>query len=255
MRLGILGLGNMGSCIFKGALSFVETGGYDKVSEKRRRIKKGKVFETAAELASWCDALLLAVKPQDFEEAFSPISKEMKGKLLISIMAGIPIKKLKELHTGPVARVMPNTPLQVKAGVSAVCFSPDVSDEQKNFVKALFSRFGIVEEVPEKLMDVVTALSGSGPAFVFVVINSLAEGAVKMGMPKQQALRFAAQTVFGAASLALKKGLHPEILKDQVASPAGTTVEGLLVLERAAVRAAFIEAVVKAAQRSQELSK
>ena len=152
-------------------------------------------------------------------------------------------------------RIMPNTPALVTAGMTGVSLNPNVTKEESDYAMSLFSAFGKAEIVPEKLMDVVTGLSGSGPAFVFLFIEALADGAVLDGMPRNQAYTFAAQTVLGSAQLALETGRHPGELKDMVCSPGGTTIAGVAALEEGAFRSTVMKCVNAATAKSIELGK
>jgi pyrroline-5-carboxylate reductase len=178
--------------------------------------------------------------------------------LLVSIAAGVATHTIAEqLGTAAcrLVRVMPNTPCLVGASASAYAAGPGATADDLRLVDRLFNAVGRAVAVPEKLLDAVTGLSGSGPAFVFVMIEALSDGGVRMGLPRDLATQLAAQTVFGSAKLLLETGLHPGALKDMVASPAGTTIAGLHALERGGLRAALMDAVEAAARRSAELGK
>ena len=177
--------------------------------------------------------------------------------VVVSVAAGVPISRIQgALHSAtPVVRVMPNTPCLVRAGASAIAISPAVSVEERALAVKLFEAVGTVVVVEERLMDAVTGLSGSGPAYVFQIIEALADGGVKVGLPRDTALTLAAQTVLGAAKQVLETGEHPARLKDKVASPGGTTIAGLHALEAGGVRAAVIAAIEAATKRSEELGR
>jgi pyrroline-5-carboxylate reductase len=206
-------------------------------------------------LASEADQVWLCVKPQ----AFGSVAGELKGKLkpdalVVSILAGVSLERLSSaLGHRKVVRVMPNTPALVLAGASAFCATPEVSADERRNVQEALSAVGTAHEVGESQMDAVTGLSGSGPAFVFVAIEALADGGVLAGLPRPLALALATQTVLGAAKLAAESGKHPGELKDQVASPGGTTIAGLATLEDRGFRGSLIAAVAAAAKRSAEL--
>lgn len=209
--------------------------------------------------AAASEVVLLAVKPQVLDavaadlgagEAFKP------GSLLISILAGVPLSRLETAFSGqPTVRAMPNTPLTVGAGMSAIAASPKVTPEQVELAQKIFTAVGQVVEVPESWMDAVTGLSGSGPAFVALLVEALADGGVKAGLPRAIAAQLALQTVLGTAQLLQDTGLHPAQLKDRVTSPGGTTIAGVAELENRGFRAAAIAAVYAAYQRSQELGR
>jgi pyrroline-5-carboxylate reductase len=209
------------------------------------------------EVAQASDILVLAVKPQ----AMGAVAAELRALLgprylVISIAAGVTLGSLRT-RLGPdvrLIRVMPNTPALVGAGAAAYCPDASATADDEARVRELLSAVGRVYRVPESLMDAVTGLSGSGPAFVYQIIEALADGGVRVGLPRDVALGLAAQTVLGAAQMVLETGSHPGMLKDQVASPGGTTIAGLHALERGAVRAALMDAVEAATRRAAELS-
>ena len=206
------------------------------------------------------EAVLLAVKPQIFDSVVSQLGNWQVGSqtttlpLLISIMAGVPLQKLQESFPGqPVVRVMPNAPATVGAGMSAIVAGQNVQLEQKQLATRIFESVGQVVEVPETLMDAVTAVSGSGPGYVTIFIESLTDGGVCAGLPRAIAYKLALQAVLGTAVLLQESGIHPAQLKDRVTSPGGTTITGIAELESAGFRSAIIEAVLAATARSQEL--
>jgi pyrroline-5-carboxylate reductase len=198
--------------------------------------------------------VVLAVKPDQVDPVCRAHAATLRQRLLISVAAGVSLRQLIDA-TGAkrVVRVMPNTPCLVGAGASAFCRAGDTTDADVAAVQTMLAAVGDAVEVPEKLMDAVTGLSGSGPAYVFLIIEALADGGVAAGLPRAVALRLAAQTVQGAAKMVADTGEHPGALKDAVASPGGTTIAGLAVLEENAVRGALIAAVGAAARRSREL--
>lgn len=208
-------------------------------------------------VANAADVVFLAVKPQhiaavvdELRDAISP------SKLVVSIAAGISLGFLTEaLHSDRVIRVMPNTPCLVGRGAAGYALASGASPADGELVKRLLSAVGIALPLDEKLLDAVTGLSGSGPAYVFTVIEALSDGGVRMGLPRDTATALAAQTVLGAAEMVLAGGEHPAVLKDRVASPGGTTIAGLQALEEHGLRAALIAAVQAATLRSQELGR
>ena len=264
VRLGLIGAGVMGSALVRaavgaGVVSPDQIIAYDPADERLRELCEATGVRAAQdnnELVAHAEVVLLAVKPQVIAEVLGPLALST-DQLLISIAAGVPIAHLKELTSlaQPIARVMPNILCLVRSAASAVAYSPEVDERGREFCEALLGAAGIVVPVEEKLMDAVTGLSGSGPAFVALVIEALADGGVRAGLSREQALRLAAQTVTGAGKYILELGETPASLKDRVCSPAGTTIEGIASLERAGIRAAFIEAVTAAARRSAELGK
>jgi pyrroline-5-carboxylate reductase len=185
------------------------------------------------------------------------IGADLGRPLVISIAAGVTIRSIGEQASGArrIVRAMPNTPALVREGMTALAFGEGISEDDKGVARTVFEAVGRVVPVEERLMDAVTGLSGSGPAYVFQAIEALADGGVKMGLPRQTAELLAAQTVLGAAKLVLESGEHPAKLKDRVASPGGTTIAGLHQLEQGGFRATLMGAVEAATKRSQELGR
>jgi pyrroline-5-carboxylate reductase len=206
---------------------------------------------------AWADAVVLAVKPQVIAQVLEEIGGDLSRVLVISIAAGVTIQTIMNQAPGTtrVIRAMPNIPALVREGVTALAWSGPLAEEDKEVAGTLFQAVGRVIPVEERLMDAVTGLSGSGPAFVFQAIEALADGGVKMGLPRHTAQILAAQTVFGAAKMVLESGDHPAKLKDRVASPGGTTIAGLHRLEEGRFRATLMGAVEAATKRSQELAR
>ncbi len=201
--------------------------------------------------------LLLAIKPQVLDVVAADLV-EQKPKddrsLVISILAGVPLSRLSTVFPDrPIIRVMPNTPAIIGAGITAIAAGENVTSGQRETAKSIFASVGQVVEVPEYQMDAVTGLSGSGPAFVAIAIEALADGGVAAGLPRAIAQQLAIQTVLGTAKLLQESKLHPAQLKDRVTSPGGTTIAGVAELESNGFRSAIIEAVFAAYQRSQEL--
>ncbi len=232
---------------------------YDPHPPARERLAErlpGIVFaDSAAEAAAAADVVFLAVKPQQAAAACREIAGRLRDEaVLVSIVAGLTTKSLAELAgTSRIVRVMPNTPCLVGRGVSVVCKTPAVSPDSFAVVKGLLAAVGHVHEADESLMDAVTGLSGSGPGFVSLVVEALADGGVKAGLPRPLALALAVETLAGTAALLEQTGEHPAQIKDRVSSPGGTTIAGLAVLEQRGVRGALIDAVVAAAARAKEL--
>jgi pyrroline-5-carboxylate reductase len=205
-------------------------------------------------LAATAPVVLLAIKPQIFDRVVSTLTPLAPSQLIISILAGVTITQLERAFPQqPVLRVMPNTPATVGAGMTALARGSQVQPEHLAIATQIFETVGEVVEVPENLMDAVTGLSGSGPAYVALAIEALADGGVAAGLPRPIADRLALQTVLGTAQLIKESHLHPAQLKDRVTSPGGTTITGITKLEQAGFRSALIEAVIAAAKRSQEL--
>jgi pyrroline-5-carboxylate reductase len=208
------------------------------------------------EALAGAEVVLVAVKPQTFSR-IAPLLDQGRGDekpLLLSIMAGVPLATLEAVvPEWPVVRAMPNTPATVGAGVTAIAAGKFAHAEHLERARQIFTAVGTVVEVPENLMDAVTGLSGSGPGYVAIIIEALADGGVAAGLPRAIALQLALQTVRGTAALLQETAMHPAVLKDRVTSPGGTTIAGISCLEASGVRSALIEAVKTACQRSKEL--
>ncbi len=265
-RIGFLGAGKMATALAQGWIHAGLTAAKDvcasdPVPAARDHFTKttgASSFADNPRVLSQSDLLVLAVKPQNMPELLREIQPAVKpSHLVISIAAGITIQQI-TAALGPdqrIIRVMPNTPCLVGASASAFAGSPKATAADVQTTERLLGSVGRAVQVPERLLDAVTGLSGSGPAFVAVMIDALSDGGVRMGLPRDLALTLASQTVLGSAKLLLETGLHPGQLKDMVASPAGTTIAGLHALERGGVRAAFMDAVEAATKRSIELGK
>lgn len=266
MKLGVIGCGKMGTALVLGAIEagVVAAGdvlGTDVIAGARASFSEKTGAGTTADLAELlerCEVLLLCTKPQDIFSTLGELKiDEDNGRLLVSIAAGVTLTDL-ERHTSKAVRVvrtMPNTPALVGKGAAAYCLGARTVEGDEEVVKELLGAVGLAVSVPEKLMDAVTGLSGSGPAYVYLMIEAMADGGVRAGLPRADALRLAAQTVSGAAEMVLRTGEHPAVLKDMVTSPGGTTIAGLAVLEQRNVRSALIEAVTAASARAVELGK
>ena len=263
MNLGIIGCGKMGSALVKGAIKENAIDGQkvmviDLVPELAQKLSNdigATVAKTNDDLIKNADAILLCVKPQDMISLTDSFNKERSSKLFISIAAGIKIDDLEKSlkNDDRVIRVMPNTPAMIGQGASAQSKGKNATESDTEFVSKILNAVGISIEVPEKQLDAVTGLSGSGPAYIYTVIEALADGGVLVGLPKEKALTLAAKTVIGAAKMVMKSDEHPAKLRDQVASPGGTTIAGLAALESGKLRSTLIEAVKAATKRSEEL--
>lgn len=222
---------------------------------------KVKVVDTNHTVCEGSDIVVMAVKPQVLDAVLEDLrlqavkNARVAQCLLVSIVAGKTLATFKQfLPSTRVARVMPNTPALVGCGASCYVLNDHCTEQDAQMVEAVMSASGIVERVgDEKLMDAVTGLSGSGPAYVYLLIEALADGGVRMGIPRQTAMRLAAQTVMGAGKMVLETGQHPGQLKDAVTSPGGTTIAGVHALEQGAFRGTIMNAVEAATRRSQEL--
>ena len=265
-RIGFLGAGKMATALARrwlaaGLTSTDKALASDPLPEARQSFTRETGIRSTPsnrEVVEVSEVLVLAVKPQSMAALLGDIRPALSGRhLLISIAAGITLSQLAggTSQQCRLARVMPNMPCLVGASASAYSLGPAATGDDAALVDRLFNAVGKAFALPEDLLDAVTGLSGSGPAFVYVMIEALSDGGVRVGLPRDVATTLAAQTVFGAAKVALDCGLHPGVLKDMVASPGGTTIAGLHALERGGFRAAVMNAVEAAALRSTELAR
>jgi pyrroline-5-carboxylate reductase len=262
-RVGFIGAGQMATALGQGLVKagLVEAArlaASDPSAEARQRFAvatSARALTDNAALVRQSDVVFLAVKPQQMAGVLAELHGQLDRKLVISIAAGIRLAQLAEgLGAGPrLVRVMPNTPCLIGQGASGFCLGPEATQDDARLVQSLLEAVGIACQVDEKLIDAVTGLSGSGPAFVYVMIEALSDGGVRVGLPRAVASLLAAQTVRGAAEMVLATREHPGVLKDRVASPGGTTIAGLQALETAGLRAALMAAVEAATKRSVEL--
>lgn len=260
-EIGFIGCGRMAQALIHGLIAGkvftpAQIAATDVSADVLRAFARDTGIQTVSsseELLKISPSVLLAIKPQNFNH-FVLESKThfTPAHLMISIVTGVSLDKLSAL-TPLCVRVMPNTPALVGAGAAALCAAPAVSPAQIAFAKKIFESVGMAEKVDETMMDAVTGLSGSGPAYIYLVIEALAQAGVKNGLPEKLALDLATQTVKGAALMVEKTGLSPEALRNQVTSPGGTTLEGLKVLEDKNIRQIILETLNAAANRSREL--
>jgi pyrroline-5-carboxylate reductase len=263
VKLGVIGGGVMGSAIISRLISLgiyqrTEIVISDPSADTRAALDRdyGVRVTDDNNLAATAPVLLLAIKPQILDSVVAHLTLSAANRSIISILAGVSIDRLERAFPDrAIVRAMPNTPATVGMGMTAIAAGNDVSAEQLDLATNIFQAVGEVVTVPESLMDAVTGLSGSGPAYVAIAIEALADGGVAAGLPRPIADRLALQTVLGTAQLLTETKLHPAQLKDRVTSPGGTTIAGIAQLERAGFRSALIEAVIAAANRSQELGK
>jgi pyrroline-5-carboxylate reductase len=262
-RIGFIGGGRMAEALISGVLA-AKLYEPDKIrvadpdGRRRDHLKQHysvQVGLTNGEVVGASDVVVLAVKPQMIAEVLKEVRQSVARQLVISVAAGIPIRRMQEFLVPQTAiiRAMPNTPAMVGAGMTAMAVGTGVGPEAVASARRMFESVGKVAQVDEHLMDAVTGLSGSGPAYIFLAIEAMADGGVKMGLPRETASVLAAQTVLGAARMVVESGQHPARLKDQVASPGGTTIAGLHRLEQGGLRATLMDAVEAATKRSQEL--
>ena len=264
--IGFIGAGNMGSAIIGGVLdsSLVTTSQIIASAHSPATLEKIRTKfsvettlsnETVAERS---DILFLAVKPNQFDEVIPQIAEHIRGDCtIVSIAAGKTIAAIENAFGKNIklVRAMPNTPARVGEAMSALCANAFVTDKELKQVQAVFNCFGRSEIVKESLMDAVIGVSGSSPAYVYMLIEAMADAAVAEGMPRAQAYKFAAQAVYGAAKMVLATGEHPGVLKDAVCSPAGTTIEAVAALEKGGFRNTIITAQRACVQKSREMSK
>lgn len=264
MKLGFIGTGNMASAIMggiigKGVIPAEEIIGADMFAPGRERVKEKFGIQVTAdnkEVAEKAEVMILSVKPQFYADVISGIKDCIRPEqLVITIAPGKTLAWLAEQFGKDVKiiRCMPNTPAMVGEGMTAACPNEHVTEEELAYAKTLLESFGRVQVIPERLMDTVTAVSGSSPAYVFMMIEAMADAAVSGGMPRPQAYQFAAQAVLGSAKMVLETGKHPGELKDMVCSPAGTTIEAVRVLEERGFRSAIIEAMKECEEVSRSL--
>lgn len=262
--IGFIGSGNMASAIIKGIIKSgiftpeqIYASSKNGLSSKKLKDELGINEASNKEIVKGCDVVVLAVKPGMFTDVIKAFRADAKkDTLFISIAAGLSIERIKTMFLNDglkVVRAMPNTPALVGEAMTALCAEEHITDSEKDFVLKLFESFGEAEYVPEKLMDAVTGVSGSSPAYVYMFIEALADGAVAEGMPRKQAYKFAAQAVLGSAKMVLETGEHPGALKDAVCSPGGTTIEAVATLENLGFRAAVIEAERACVEKSKSL--
>jgi pyrroline-5-carboxylate reductase len=262
-KLGFLGAGNMAGALIKGLLHAGVPGAHILASDVKGdrlvhlRAEHGiRTTTNNHELLAEVDVLVLSVKPQVIDKVLTEVGKDVKpSQLVVSVAAGVPIEALEaRLPEGSrVVRAMPNTPATVQAGATAIAAGIHAKEDDLAIARELFEAVGRVVVLDEVLLDAVTGLSGSGPAYVMLIIEALADGGVKVGLHRDTALLLAAQTVFGSAKLLLETGEHPGRLKDMVTSPGGTAIAGLHTLESGALRKTMIDAVEAATQRSEQL--
>ena len=262
MKISCIGTGAMGGAIIR-SISKKFDPKFITVTDKNTAMGQMFATDTGCNFVNSnlevldADYIFIAVKPQFLSEVFDEIKDKISSQsVVISMAAGIKLEKLRKLAPRVrFVRMMPNVCAQIGQAMTAITYGNDINDKESNDVKMILSCAGKVEFVPEKLMDTVTAVSGSSPAFVFMFIESLADAAVRCGMPRSQAYTYAAQTVYGSAGMVLETNKHPAELKDMVCSPSGTTIEGVAKLEENGFRNAIIEAVTAAFEKSQNLGK
>lgn len=262
--IGFYGAGNMGQAMIHGLIgSKLYTPEniwiYDVYQPTKDKLSQEwgvSIADQPEELAEKSETIIFSVKPYVLPDLLQQLAPKLtKDQLLISVAAGVTIAKIEAILSTEhkILRVMPNTPALVGAGMSAIAHNQSVTAEETEAALAIFRSFGKAEAVTENLIDAVVGVSGSAPAYVYLFIEALADGAVAEGMPRQQAYEFAAQTVLGSAKMVLETGQHPGTLKDLVTSPGGTTIAAVKTLEDKGFRSAVINAVQVAAQKNREM--
>ena len=265
--LGVIGIGNMGGAIVQGVLDagFITPDHlviYDTNPKKTDNILRDHpgvmCVESDIRVAEMSDLVLLAVKPVYLREVLNKIKPALNRKGIISIAAGWTLRMLANELRGmdtTVLRAMPNTPALVGEGMTAICDESDFNQEDFDFAKGIFDSVGRTVVLPERLFDGAIAISGSSPAYIFMLIDAMADGGVREGIPRKLAIEMAAQSVLGSALMVLNTGSHPDELKDAVCSPAGTTIEAVTKLEERGFRAAILDAMDACAEKSRDMSR
>lgn len=266
-KVAIIGVGKMGETLLNGMIknNLVKKeniAGSTAQEEHAKEINKKYGIQTYInnkEMISGKDIIILAIKPQIMKKVLSSIKDIISEKqLIISIAAATSTQFIEECleKNIPIVRAMPNTPALINEGMTVLCPGKYIGENHIQMAKDIFGAIGLVEVIyREELMDVVTALSGSGPAYTYIIIESLTEGGLRMGLPRELAQKLTAQTLLGAAKMVLKTGMHPALLKGDVTTPAGVTVDGLMELEDGGIRVALIKAVSRATEKSREISR
>ena len=263
-KIAVLGAGKIGQTLVAGILDakvaakqdvMVVTKHKETLDQVKKRFQvKGTL--SCADACAFADVVLIAVKPQSIREVLAAVDAVMTPrKLVITTVASVPTTAVEEaLGAGiPVIRTMPNTPCLIRRGMTAIAPGRHVKKADLDVAEKIFGALGRTVVLDEKHMNAVTGLSGSGPAFMYIVVEALAEGGVKVGLPRNVATLLAAQTMMGAGAMVLETGEHPSLLKDAVTTPAGCTIDGILELEDGGLRVTLIKTVVKATQRAAEL--
>lgn len=263
MKIGFIGCGKMGSALIQGVLAAEvcrpeQVTVHDRVAEPAEILGTESGIRVASgnkEVAEAADVIVLCVKPDDAARALSEAGGALDGKLLVSILAGTTIAALQASAGGKcrVVRVMPNTAVLVQRGASAYATGEGVTEADIALTERVFTSVGKAFHVKESLLDAVTGLSGSGPAYVYLFIEALSDGGVQSGLPRDLSTKLAVQTVAGAAEMVSRTMMHPAVLREMVTSPGGTTVAGLSALEKAGMRSGVMDAVRAATERSRQL--
>lgn len=264
VNIGFIGAGNMGQAMITGMIKsetvspdkiFVSSIATDELNHFADRAGFN-LLKSNRDVIKECDIIILAVKPDKAFDVLSDCADEFDGgKIFVTVAAGLPIAFYERILgcDKKIVRTMPNTPAMVLESMTAICCNKNVSDDERSVVGRLFEAFGVVEFIDEEKMSAVTAVAGSSPAYAFMFIEAMADGAVKMGLPRQTAYKMAAQALKGSAQMVLETGENPAKLKDMVCSPGGTTIEAVATLEKCGFRSAVIEAVCDCAAKADKM--
>ena len=262
MKIGFIGGGALTEAIVKGIVNkftaaeniYISDHKQTRCDELNHKYKVNAAVGVDS-FITLVDALIIAVKPKDVEKALEEVSGRVRSdSVIVSVVAGFPISAIKKyFKTQTIIRTMPNVAISVGEGMTAFAVGSRSNPSDVETINKLWQSLGRCVEVDERLMDAVTGLSGSGSAYAFLMIDALSDGGVAAGLPRAKAIELAAQTLLGAAKMVLETGEHPDVLRDKVTSPAGTTIEGIRVLEKCGVRSAFIEAVIAATEKSKSM--
>lgn len=261
MKYGFLGCGNMGSAIARAVSNITQDIMITDRSGKAKSVAQelNIIYSDAKTIAMECDRIFLAVKPQMMQTALAPVTEILRARkpVLITMAAGLEMQRFEEFLGArlPIIRIMPNTPVSIGKGMTVYCYNDLIeADILEDFISDM-QYTGKMDEISESLIDAASALSGSGPAYMYMFLDALSDGAVSCGMPRKKAVEYAALTMLGAAEMVLQSGDHPCALKDAVCSPAGSTIEGVKKLEANGFRSAVIECVSAAYQKNKALNK
>ncbi len=263
MRVGFIGCGNMGSSLARAVCRIADAKVYisDSNAEKINKFAKetGANISDNEFISQNCDFIFLAVKPNILKDVLGHLSDNFaknSNSVIVSMAAGVPICNIAGFIASPhaIIRIMPNTPVAIGEGMITWCKNQHVTENNSADFKKILSLAGNLDEIDERLIDAASAVAGCGPAFAYMFMESLADGAVACGLPREKALIYAAQMLKGSASMVIKTGKHPELLKDEVCSPGGSTIEGVAALEAGAFRSSTSSAVVASFEKTKKLS-
>ena len=264
MKIGFIGCGNMGGALARAVLKNTQTQVYisDYLAEKAEAFAKetGAIQSDNERIAGECDFIFLAVKPANFPDTLAPLKDAFAKNptsVVVTIAAGLSLEKGGKMvgENHPIIRIMPNTPVLLGKGMITWCKNAFVDEDSCEKFKEILQFAGRLDEIDERLIDAASAVAGCGPAFVYMVMEAMADGAVECGLPREKAMAYAAETLIGASEMVLQTGKHPGLLKDEVCSPGGSTIEGVKSLEDGKFRAAVSNAVIAAYEKTKKLGK